>query len=347
MSAKILHVGACYNFIPPFIEFVKENFDFSDHEFMLKHGMAVQELKTDANVFLAKKSIIGLIKYYLQLIIKMHKTRKIILHGLFDFKLVCVLFFMPWLLKKSYWLIWGGDLYVYHLDERNWKWIMREFFRRPVIKNIGHLVTYIKGDYELAKQWYGAKGKYHECLMYTSNLFKEYDVPEKKLSGVNIMVGNSADPTNNHFDVFDKLEYFKDQNLKIHVPLTYGNKKYAQEVIAEGKRRFGDKFKPITEHMPFENYLKFLGLIDIAIFNHKRQQAMGNTITLIGFGKKVFLRRDVSQWEFFKSHKIEVFDILSLDIGLLHSQVKHNNRKIVKNYFSDENFLQQLKSLFN
>lgn len=295
MTKKILHIAGCDKFIPPFIEFVKEHFDFKVHEFLLTGGMAQGQLKLHPNVQLSKRSILEYLQHYVQAIIKMHQAKKIILHGLFDIRMVYILFFMPWLLKKCYWVMWGGDLYVYQLGERNWKWKVPEFFRRPVIKNMGHLVTYIKGDYELAQQWYGAKGQYHECFMYTSNLFKEYDVPKKQHSGFNILVGNSADPSNNHLEVFDKLEAFKNQDIKVYTPLSYGNQDYAQTIIEQGQQHFDDKFEALTEHMPFNQYLEFLGKIDIAIFNHKRQQAMGNTITLLGLGKKVFMRSDVTQ----------------------------------------------------
>lgn len=53
-----------------------------------------------------------------------------------------------------------------------------------------------------------------------------------------------------------------------------------RKVIIKGKELFGEKFIPLTEFMTFEKYLEFLGSIDIAIFAHKRQQAMGNTITI-------------------------------------------------------------------
>ncbi|WP_083234102.1 TDP-N-acetylfucosamine:lipid II N-acetylfucosaminyltransferase [Candidatus Marithrix sp. Canyon 246] len=73
------------------------------------------------------------------------------------------------------------------------------------------------------------------------------------------------------------------------VPLSYGDPKgvYIKEVISTGTKIFGDKFIPMTEFMDFDKYLNFLGSINITIFNHNRQQAMGNTITLLGFGKKV------------------------------------------------------------
>jgi hypothetical protein len=58
---------------------------------------------------------------------------------------------------------------------------------------------------------------------------------------------------------------------------------HAKLVIAQGHEWFGDKLVPMTGFMPFEQYLEFLKSFDIAIFNHQRQQAMGNTITLLVF----------------------------------------------------------------
>lgn len=345
MRKKILHIAGCDKFIPPFIEFIEEHFDYNDHEFLLTNGMAAQELKKNVNVSLAKRTIIGRLKYYFQAIIKMHQAKKVILHGLFDIKLVYLLFLMPWLLKKCYWVMWGGDLYVYQLGERDWKWKLREFFRRPVIKNMGHLVAYIKGEYELAQLWYSAKGQHHKCFMYTSNLYKEYDVPQKQHKGINILVGNSADPSNNHLEVFDKLEDFKDQDIKIFSPLSYGNSDYAKRVIDQGKQRFGDKFEGFTEHMPFNQYLEFLGKIDIAIFNHKRQQAMGNIRTLLGLGKKVYMRNDITSFQALKDDGIKVFSIDEVDTDSKFDE-KVNNIEKTRNIYSEKNLISCLDKIF-
>ena len=42
--------------------------------------------------------------------------------------------------------------------------------------------------------------------------------------------------------------------------------------------------------LPLSDYLKILGKIDIAIFNHERQQAVGNITSLLGLGKKVYIK---------------------------------------------------------
>ncbi len=339
---KILHIGGCDKFLPPFIELIKENFDFDQHEFLLHSGMG--KAPDYPNVKVYERKIIERLKFYIVALLKMHRADKIILHGLFDIKLVFILFFTPWLLKRCYWVVWGGDLYVYKLGGNNKNWKGREFFRRPVIKNMGHLVTYILGDVELAREWYGAKGKYHECIMYSSNLYKSYEIQDKQGETKNILVGNSADPSNNHLETLEKLLPFKEQDIAIYCPLSYGDQKYAEKVIKQGKEWFGEKFKPLTEFMCFEEYLTLLGAIDIAIFNHRRQQAMGNTITLLGLEKTVYMRSGTTQWQFFKEKEIAVGDIEAINsLGVLNV---NGNKEKIKQYFSKENFINQLKGIF-
>ena len=344
MTQKILHLGPCDKFIPSFIEFIKDNFDFNNHLFLLTNSMSENELINHSNVKLSGKGKLSKVKHYALVIKKMNQADKIILHSLFDIKIVQILFFSPGLLKKCYWVMWGGDLYSYQLGKRNKSWYKNEFFRRPVIKNMGHLVTYISGDVDLARKWYGAKGEYHECLMYLSNTYKALDVPSIQSDTINIQIGNSADPSNNHFEILDKLLPFKDQNIKMYAPLSYGDQIHANKVIAKGKELFGDKFIALTDFMPFEQYLKFLGSIDIAIFNHKRQQAMGNTITLLGLGKTVFIRSDTTQWQLFKDKNIEVLNTLNFELNYIKDLEK--NIKNTADYFSKETLIEQYKLLF-
>lgn len=346
MGSKILHIGHLDKFISDFIKVVEDNFDISQHEYRFFGKKEKYSIKNRSRVYIEHDlSWFNLVMMF-NLVRAMVKADKIIVHGLVSNDLVKLLWLMPWVLKKTYWVMLGLDLYRYQKRNTSFSSKFKEFFRRPVIKNMGHLVTYIKGDYELAQQWYGTKGQYHECFMYPSNLYKEYDVPKKQHTGINILVGNSADPSNNHLDVFDKLEAFKAQDIKIYAPLTYGNPDYAKTIIEEGKQRFGDKFDAFMEHMPFNQYLDVLGKIDIAIFNHKRQQAMGNTITLLGLGKKVFMRSDVTQWEFFKSHDIVVYDIEYFEISQFDQSILDRNKETVKQYFSYENYMVQLHELF-
>ncbi len=228
---------------------------------------------------------------------------------------------------------------------------MKEWFRRFVISRLGHFVTYIKGDYELAQQWYGARGEYHECLMYPSNVFdpqilQKKEAGKKSHPGLNILVGNSADPSNHHIEVLEQLLPYKDQDIKIHVPLSYGDQDHAQQVINQGKQWFGDKFVPLTSFMALDQYLCFLKNVDIAIFKHERQQAMGNTITLLGLGKTVYMRRDVSQWCFLNDIGVSLKSVSDFSLSCLSEDDASQNSKVIQSYFTKQRLIDQLSHIF-
>ena len=310
MNKKITHFGSLDSLIiKPYVEYLYGHFNIKEHIFFLINPRNENMLMDGKNVNLCQVSFYSKLIYYIKSIISLQKSHKIILHGLFDPKLLLILFFMPWVLRKCHWVIFGADLYIFKERKRNLRWRIIEFFRKSVIKNIGYCVTYIEGDYQLVKKWYGTKAKYLECVMYPSNLFKDFKTIESKDSDINLLVGNSADPSNNHLEVFDVIQEIKESNFKIYSPLAYGSdEKYRDKVIAEGNDRFGLQFHSLTELISLNDYLSLLSKIDIAIFNHNRQQAMGNIITLLGLGKKVYLRSNVTHWDFFKSHGIHVYN---------------------------------------
>lgn len=340
---QILHVMPCDKFIFPFIDFLEQNFSgFDRHLFFISGDEANFPVQRRTNVRLASDFHKPRNAYF-ELAFQMNHAERIILHGLFNIRVVQLLALQPWLLKKCYWVIWGGDLYRYKLDEQNTDWQKNEFFRRFVIKRLGHLVTYIRGDIDLARQWYGACGKHHECLMYPSNLYKEYPIAPKEESTINIQIGNSADPSNEHLEILKMLEPFRDENIRIFAPLSYSDPEHGQRVAKAGEQLFGDKFIPLTKFMEPEEYLEFLGNIGIAIFNHRRQQGMGNIITLLGLGKKVYLRTDVTSWGFFQNIGAIVYDIDNIDLHPLSKSSILHNKKIIKNKFSKNNLIIQLK----
>ena len=339
MSKKIVHLIVLDKFIPDYIDFIQKNFNKTEHLYIITANEKGFVLEPRENIiFLNYKNKL---KKYTWLIFTitqtLYKAEKIIIHGLWDIGIIYYLFFNPLLLKKCYWVMWGGDFYF---PEAQY------FVKKSVIKRLGHFVTYIKGDYDLVKKWYGATGQYYECFMYPSNLYKEYDIKIKVKDNLNIQVGNSADPSNNHLEVFKQLIKFKDQNIKIYAPLSYGNSEYAQQIVSLGNSMFGDKFIAMTDFMAFDKYLDFLEDIDIAIFNHNRQQAMGNTITLLGLGKKVYMRNDVTSWKTFEELGIQVFDVENIEISKLEKEIKNNNMQKVKELFSESQLKHQWIKVF-
>lgn len=339
---KILHVCLLDKFIPPYIQFVRKNFSLDQHDFFLRGDASVYPYEQDEFIYHSnkKKDLVFLLK-------QMICADKVILHGLFDPYVILLLALNPYLLQKCYWVMWGGDLYSYMYTPLGRKQKVIDKCRRFIIKYMGYLLTYIPEDVDIARNIYKANGDYLETLGYLSNVYNPNSENIKKINfatACNILVGNSADPSNNHFEIFECLEKYTLDNVKIYAPLSYGDQEYAQQVIEKGKELFGDNFIPLMQLIPKNQYTELLDKIDIAIFNHKRQQAMGNTINLLGMGKTVYLQKGTSQWNFLKTLNIDILDFKEFSLETCIDTNK--NCTIITEYFSYVNLLNQWNFIF-
>lgn len=339
-----LHCMHEEKFIEPFIGFIEKNFDDSKHKYLIRRSQRFKS-KARENILFVENNL-GRFAQFLLYTKHLNRADKIFLHGLFHNAMFVVLFMQPWLLKKCYWIIWGGDLYSRQKIKKGYKSILSGWVRFFVISRVGNFVTQIKGDYELAQQWYGARGRWHECFVYPSNLYHEAPTESLAHEGINILLGNSADPSNNHIEVLDKLKCYAGEKIRVYCPLSYGNQEYAAKISAHGTFHFGENFIALREFMPLDKYAELLSKIDIAIFNHKRQQGMGNITTLLGMGKKVYLRKEITTWGFLQGLGAAVFDINSLEFSKLEAAVSDRNSDVIKKYFSENNLISQLNKLF-
>lgn len=339
----ILHLfGWDKKFVAPFIDFVGEHFAMADHRFIIYGEVRQEDVPQRQNVIFCQE----LLKNPLLALAEMRAARKIILHGLFSSHLLYLLMLQPWLLKKCYWTIWGGDLYVHEAENRDWRWRKNEFIRRFVISRLGHFITQIQGDYELAQKFYGAKGHWHKCFMYPSNLYCKNSIASKAHDGTYILLGNSASPSNHHLDALEKLQHFATDDIRIYCPLSYGEEKYGDKVAKLGKSLFGEKFIPLRDFMPLDSYINLLATIDIAIFNHNRQQGMGNITSLLGLGKKVYLRSSISTWDALRSRGLQIYDIDFLCIEKIKNMDAKKNEELIKIEFSKANLINKLCEIF-
>ena len=290
-ETKILHVMILDKFLPPFIDFVDQYFGRDGHcyvfvtgekyEYGLTQEHNVEFLPNDDDIFITLYSYMKIAK-------------KIILHGLWRDKVDVLLYFNQELLKKCYWIMWGGDFYF---PEKHSK------IRHEVIKNMRHCVPVTYDDYLYIKSHYDSNATYHKCINYPKSIkvFKDrLTCNNTKIKKV--LVGNSATDTNRHLEVFKKLINFQD--IDIFAPLSYGNCLYQQYIIQEGKQIFGDNFYPIIEMMEYNQYISFLKTINIAIFNHNRQQGVGNILLLLAMGKTIYLSKENNAYNMLKDLNI-------------------------------------------
>lgn len=245
-------------------------------------------------------------------------SSKIILHSLFIPQYILKLLIHKSWIKKTYWIVWGGDLHLYERRKTSFKaWIL-EFLHRKLIKNLRGICTLVPGDYDLAKKWYHTNAKYFEAIYILSTENVEYTLSLKNVNQnkkKRILIGNSATQTNEHIEVFNMLDRKNYDNIEIICPLSYGDSAYREQVINCGKKLFADNFKPIIQYLSSKQYIKLLNTIDIAIFNNTRQQALGNIYYLMLLKKNIFMRPGSEMWDYLvNKEKYTIYDIN--DFGL-------------------------------
>jgi dTDP-N-acetylfucosamine:lipid II N-acetylfucosaminyltransferase len=352
---KYLHIIVNHAYTAPFIELINKNFNPEEHVFYVIRGFSEDKVKIPRckNVHIINNSKNVLNGF--RLLKDMNVSKKIFFHGLFSPYLLGALFFQPWLLKKSSWHIWGGDLYAYLSERRSVKGKVEEFLRKIIIKNLAEIAGSVRGDYELAKKWYKVKGPFTRTMYLTPfrtpdiDKIIENNIDTTDRSTIYIQIGNSATSTNNHFEIIDSLKKFKNENIKIYAPLAYGDEgDYADKVMAYGKAVFDDKFIGLRDFMEFEKFVLFMNKMDILIFNQTRQQAMGNLWLAIYLKKKIFIREESTLWEYYKTDYNLVINKTKSIFELDFNALKHRNEdeleknKTIVNYILSEKYFVEL-----
>lgn len=293
-------------------EMISNNFKEDEHIFVSKFVNHYNYTQIDGCKRIKSKSF--------KMLINLYKADFIIVHGLINKLVVILLFFQPWLLGKVNWIVWGGDIYFNGNNEINNRDKIIMFMRKKIIEKVKYLSTVTEGDYDFLEKHYRLNCKHfnisYPVIASNVDLYKSIQKSVDKRETVNILVGNSATKTNQHMEALDLISKYKNENIRIYLPLNYGPKdfeQYAHEVINYSKSIFGTKVIPITEIMLGDDYLKFLNTIDIGVFNNNRQQAMGNISQLLMLGKKVFIREDTNMWKHFHDLDCRVYNIKDIN----------------------------------
>jgi len=287
----------------------------------------------------------------------LYRAKSIVLHG----------FFYGWkhslfwianisLIKKSTWVIWGSDLYLRLINLKKNENRFSHGLMSLIVRSFRNISCYIPGDYKLAKQTYKTKAKYIKTFYNNPvnwKLLDEMNGKKAQSSRVLFLVGNCADSASKHIEIFHKLSRYKEENIGVISPLSYGDAEYGKTVANAGYSIFGQKFTPIFELLSPEEYAKLLASIDVAVFNHDRQRALGNIISLLYLRKKVYIKNDISLWRYFEDISIKVFNTYDIEkdsflsLQSMEDEIRQSNRVIIYNDLSDEKCVSYWKTIFD
>ena len=184
---------------------------------------------------------------------------------------------------------------------------------------------------------YGMMGNhdfFHAKEFYYKPGTRSYDSIQVKPSDGNILLGNSATPTNNHLDVLSVVRVCRQSCQRIIVPLSYGDQQYLKWLEPQIQEPY---VQPIYDYLPSEDYYRIIGSCSYAVFGIVRQQAMGNILYALNNGVKVFLYENSIAYKSLKMSGYVVFSIESmtkesLTIPLTYSEIEQNHKAYALDY---------------
>lgn len=266
---------------------------------------------------------------------------------------------------KRFWFVWGGDVYnqpefrngQYESITRKYveryqsgntsRKILEKVYRvirgnvvRNVMKNVEYILPVVPNEYQLIKSRINIKAQFLPMTYWADKVqLSTYRLE----TGDDIFVGNSSTLTNNHLDIFDVLKKLDLGQRRIVVPLSYGDAQLRGVLLDYGRTFFEDRFNPLVDLMPYNEYAEIVGKCGYVIMYHRRQQAGGNIVMALYKGAKVFLNEDSPVYSFMKELGINIFSVQKDIVGketstifrkLEREQIEHNISRL-DSYYSE------------
>lgn len=242
---------------------------------------------------------------------------------------------------KILWVGWGGDYYwlvdtladfhmykpitrklvskimgnrLLYIFSKKVNHIRRKKRLQLINKSIRYFAPVLPDDYQLIQKSHPEFKPQYIQWNYGNlehNYIKGYE--DFTVTGNDILLGNSATPTNNHLDVFNDLAKYPLVAHKIILPLNYGDLQYGKIIQEKAMQIFPQQACVLSEFMPYEDYMKLLQSCGNVIMGHIRQQALGNIVAMLYVGAKLYFYKDSVTYTFFKNHGFTVFTIEELE----------------------------------
>lgn len=306
---------------------------------------------------------------YTSLLDQIDRYKAIILHGLFDPWMEEIIECTPKKVKIA-WVFFGGEIYG-RPDLRN-RYVSTEtrlliFFRKiwiafegkkdknafviskEALNKIDYCLTDVPEDFQFVKAY--LKNSRMKELWYNYYSMEETlgQLIESSINDENILVGNSCNLENNHLAAFLKISRFGIADRKVIVPLSYGSPWYKRYLLKKGNSILGKSFYPLTEFIDRDAYNKVISSCSIVVMNQFRPQAMGNILTALWLGAKVFMSKKSKLYQYYTRLGLILF-LFENDLSPqnpkalvpLSIEEREHNRRILMQEYGKENMKQKI-----
>jgi dTDP-N-acetylfucosamine:lipid II N-acetylfucosaminyltransferase len=321
-------------FTLPLYNHIINNLGLKNHNFLLVDQDCIMSQNNSEQVKILKSPLRKHLLHNLRTFYSECNKAEIILGHAAPLSFFFILF--PKFIKKVYWIIHGGiDIPSLSIQPQGLQSKIDILFK----KKIPFHVTHITEDSDFVNKLLNKKASHIYSPMYLSNTARvDQFKPKSGTGNVNVLAGNSTDPSNNHFELFDLIYPHLSSIDKIYSILSYGiYEEYKKKVIRKGEELFGDKFVPVLDFMSADEYNGFLKGIDVVTFNHRRQEAMGVTINLIALGKIIYMNSKSPAFLSFKKRGFLIYDLEELKLNNINMDRDiSNNKHLIEDYYSIE-----------
>jgi len=214
---------------------------------------------------------------------------------------------------------------------------------------IDYFCWYNKDEYDYLKSHVPTLPEFLQFPVTTK--YQELNSSER--NKINILVGNSSAPQNNHLDtllLLQKMQY----KGEVIVPFGYGDLAYKEKLLQIIKG-LTLNIDVLEDFMAYKDYLDLLGTVTTAVFNSYRQMALGNIFILLCYGTKIYLSEKNPTYPWLKKIGFHIYSVekdlepglISRDLKLDEEQMLHNKAlyaKMTDNSLLND-FIQKLPKL--
>lgn len=271
-------------------------------------------------------------------------------------------------LKKSVWIEWGADLYLWKYDENTLKGRIKNRLNRRVRERMRWIGCSFPVDEIEAKRQFGEQT---ECF-YTplANPKKEATglideilacKPQEEKTGTRkiVQIAHNSFQFNNHIRIIDRLKRFKNDDLFFILPVSYGiygvngqygGVPYRNAVIKYAREELGkEKVGVLLKNIPFDNYMDFLWNIDIVVFDFDRPCGLGTLRILLLMEKKIFLPAGTPYYEFLRAQGLPIYDTNRISEMSYEEFVEppvYTTKEWVYSYMNNDSVIQNWLDMF-
>ena len=228
----------------------------------------------------------------------------------------------------------------------------KNFKTKKILSKIDYFIPVLESEFNLIVNKHKINFKYLPWNYGSIEGYYKLNANSPIIKNDNfILLGNSANFSNNHFEIFDLLNNIDLGKRKIYCPVCYGNQNYKEKIITYGVELFGDKIFFQENFIDKDLYLETLYSCSTVIMNHLRQQAYANIVVTLYMGSTVFLQSTNPIFIFLKGKGLKLFSVEELEqkkslinIRLKKSEIMQN-RLLLGNILGQDSIKQKTKDL--